>query len=322
MSVIWLMGVFLLMSSADAIAQLADPTSVGRFSGSQNFQEDSDNSMMGMPPSADSLDSSLPVDTTLLSEEEAPSEGISPVLDITPLKKSSAKGEMLYSLELRDVSLADLFRVIAHDYNLNVLIDKEVSGEVTASFTNITLKEALNSIADMYNITITLKGNVLFIQPHLLSKIFALKYVEAKSILEPSSSAESEDSDDESSDSDSSSLVTGGGGETESGSSSEGSEDDSQETALTAPSTIYDLLSLSGKVFHGKQPNSIMVIDYPKNLQEITAYLEMVDRKMITRIFKLKYISARELVLGHSNDCTSDAESSEESGEEEAPAEE
>ena len=59
-----------------------------------------------------------------------------PVLEIKRLESEAA----LYSIELRDVQLNDLFRVIAHDYNLNILIDPAVSGTITASFTNISLE--------------------------------------------------------------------------------------------------------------------------------------------------------------------------------------
>ena len=45
-----------------------------------------------------------------------------------------------------------------------------------------------------------------------------------------------------------------------------------------------------------KQPNSIMVVDYPENVEKVRQYLEMIDRGMSSRIFRLKYISAKEIV--------------------------
>lgn len=44
-------------------------------------------------------------------------------------------------------------------------------------------------------------------------------------------------------------------------------------------STIQSLLSSEGKILYGAEPNSIMVIDHPQNLQQIEQYLNMVDVK-------------------------------------------
>ncbi|MFH1339339.1 MAG: hypothetical protein ABIH40_05810 [Candidatus Omnitrophota bacterium] len=42
-------------------------------------------------------------------------------------------------------------------------------------------------------------------------------------------------------------------------------------------SDVQVLLSNQGKVLFGSEPNSIMVIDYPENIQRVQEYLEMVD---------------------------------------------
>ena len=44
-------------------------------------------------------------------------------------------------------------------------------------------------------------------------------------------------------------------------------------------STIQSLLSSEGKILYGAEPNSIMVIDHPQNVQQIEQYLDMVDVK-------------------------------------------
>lgn len=40
---------------------------------------------------------------------------------------------------------------------------------------------------------------------------------------------------------------------------------------------IKSLLSSQGKVLYGNEPNSIMVIDYPENIQRVNEYLDVVD---------------------------------------------
>ena len=108
-----------------------------------------------------------------------------PVLEIKRLETE----EPLYSFELRDVDITDLFRVLAHDYKLNLMVDKDVQGTVTASLTNVSLEEALETIAESHNLILKKKANITKVVPNLITKTFTLKYVEAKNILESSGSS-------------------------------------------------------------------------------------------------------------------------------------
>jgi hypothetical protein len=64
----------------------------------------------------------------------------------------------------------------------------------------------------------------------------------------------------------------------------------------SATSTIYNLLSEKGKILLGKQHNSIIVIDYPTNMAKVEEYLKEIDKKMASRVFKLKYLKASDVV--------------------------
>jgi len=191
-----------------------------------------------------------------------------PVLEIKRLESESA----LYSIELRDVQLSDLFRVIAHDYNLNIVMDQGVSGTITSSFTNISLEEALEAIAEMNNLSIEKKGNIVKIKPNLLTKTFVLKYIEAKKFLEGSAPAGQSTA-----------------GQTSTGASATG---------------IYSLLSEKGKILLGQQQNSLTVIDYPDNIKKVEDYLKVIDHKMETRVYKLKYLKADEVTGATSKSTT------------------
>lgn len=199
---------------------------------------------------------------------ETPLPETAPAMEI----KRSETEESLYSFELRDVAIGDLFRALAHDYKLNLLVDKEVDGMVTASLANVSLEEALETIAESQNLILQKKGNITRVSPHFVTKIFSLKYIEAKGILDSSSSSENASS----------------------GSTS---------------NVFGDLLSEKGKVFLGKQPNSIVVIDYPPNIGKVETYLNEMDKKMTRRVFKLKYLKAAD-VVGKSSNTTAASESS------------
>lgn len=190
-----------------------------------------------------------------------------PVLEIKRLEAE----QPLYSIELRDVQLADLFRVIAHDYNLNIVIDPELTGTVTASFTSIALEEALQAIAELRDLTIERKGALIKVSPNLITKTFVLKYIEAKKVMEGSTAGTT--------------AAAGAAGTTSSGTG------------------LYSLLSDKGKAFLAQQQNAITVIDYPRHVASVEEYLGVIDQKMQVKTFKLKYLKASE-VMGQTSTTT------------------
>ncbi len=230
--------------------------------------------------------SNSPESKILQKNEERISQNTQSVQETSILKiKCSKEKPNLFTIELKNADLADFFRVLAHNYYLNIIVDEKIKEKITASFTEVTLEEALERIVDMYGLKLEKKGKVIFIKPNLVTKIFYLHHVEAKSLLETSEN-EIQTQD-----------ISSG-----------------EETAKSRVATIYDLLSGEGKVLLGKQPNSIMVIDYPENIEKIKTYIEMVDKGMSSRIFKLKYISAKEIV-GKLKESEEETEESEETAE-------
>ncbi|MDO8748860.1 MAG: hypothetical protein Q7J72_07105 [Candidatus Omnitrophota bacterium] len=174
-----------------------------------------------------------------------------PVMKIERLDNES----QVYSFELKDAQIKDIFRVLAYDYKLNLLVDNEVEGKMTATMTNVSLEQFLEAAAELLNLTIEKSGSFVKVRPNLITKIFVLKYVEALTIA----------------------MVV------------------DQTEIVKKESTIYDLLSPKGKVFIGRQPNSIMVIDYPPNMRKVEDYLKEIDRRMSSQVFKLKYLKASDI---------------------------
>lgn len=218
--------------------------------------------------------------TTTVTADTATQTVVASSPTVMDIQRLNTKEE-LYSIELRNVDLGDLFRLIAHDYQLNILVDKNVSGTVTASLTNISLEEALESIAEMQGLLLEKKKNVIVVKRNLITKVFLLNHLEARSLLEEATSSSTSGTE-----------TTETSTEGESTSSSTTSSSSTSSTAAR----LYDLLSDQGKVLLGRQPNSLMVIDYPENVAKVEEYINMVDKGMTSRVFKLKYISARTLV--------------------------
>jgi type II secretory pathway component GspD/PulD (secretin) len=216
------------------------------------FTQSSEQKKTDQPAAGQAANSQASADTAGINKTLT---SAAPILEIKRLESEKP----LYSIELREVQLTDLFRVIAHDYNLNILMDKSVSGTITASFTNISLEEALDAIAELSNLSIEKRGNIIKVSPNLITRTVVLKYIEAKKFMDASSPAQ-------------------------------GAAGASQSTG------ILGLLSEKGKILVGQQQNSLTVIDYPDNVRRIDDYLKVVDHKMETRVYKLKYLKADEVV--------------------------
>lgn len=224
-----------------------------------------------------------------------------PVMEIKQLEVDKP----LYSFELRDVEIGDLLRVLAHDYKLNLLVDKEVEGKVTASLSSISLEEALETIAESQNLSLKKKGNVILVSPDVITRIFTLKFIEAREILESASSSNAS--------SDTSGTPPQGSGQETAQAASKttqtqsASSAGSETNAQSLPNTIYDLLSEKGKILLGKQPNSLVVMDYPSYVEKVAAYLKEIDQKMDSKVFKLKYLKAADVVGQGNANTTSTA---------------
>ena len=246
-------------------------------------------------------------ETKTVTTEDTSSPVVVPIMQIRRLETE----EPLYSFELRDAEIGDLFRVLAHDYKLNLLVDKDVQGKVTASLSNVSLGEALVTITESQNLMLEKKRNVIWVRPNFITKIFSLKYIEAKKILESSTSSQGATAITAgttggipstavagATSSSAPSTGTAVPGSSPSVSTTSGYNQTSSTSSAKQVNTIYDLLSGKGRILLGNQANSIMVIDYPPNLEKIEKYLKEIDRKMASRVFKLKYLKATEVVGG------------------------
>ena len=101
----------------------------------------------------------------------------------SPLIRPSDKNASLYTIELRDTPLLDIFRLMARDYGLNIVVDDKITGTITASLSDIGLEEALQTIVDMKNLKIEKKGKIIIIRPNLISKIFVLHHLRLGSVV-------------------------------------------------------------------------------------------------------------------------------------------
>ena len=208
----------------------------------------------------DARDDSMQQTVMATSSQERKDPADSGVRGTEKVMKIKKSDDSLFQMELRNVDIQDLLRVLAHQYELNVVIDKDVKGMVTASFSNISLEDALRELLGNLNLVMEKEANVMRIRRNLVSHTFVLKYIEAKTLY---------------------SRLSG---------------EQQAENKISKKGALVDLLSEDGKVFLGRAPNSLHVIDYPENIQKIEEYIVSMDRKMERRVFKLRYLSAVDIV--------------------------
>lgn len=182
------------------------------------------------------------VDAALPEDIDQPEAGQGSTVDIQPSRKNSS----LYSIQLRNTPLQDIFRLMARDYNLNIIVDDTVTGTITASLGDISIEEAFTTIAEMKNLTIEKKGNVLIVKPVLTTKVFQLKHASSSQLLPQ----------------------------------------------------VKTFSSKAGNIYENRGTNSIVVNDYSENIKNIEEYIKAVDMEspLAKKIFRLKYISAKELM--------------------------
>jgi type II secretory pathway component GspD/PulD (secretin) len=89
------------------------------------------------------------------------------------------------SFNFKDARVQDAIRLIAGQFGLNVVIGKSAGGTLTASLNNVTVEEAMRTVADATGCEYTLQDNVIVVNPAGISaRVFPLHY------LDPAAAAE------------------------------------------------------------------------------------------------------------------------------------
>lgn len=100
---------------------------------------------------------------------------------IVSIRKLKTRGkERLYSMELRNIELKDLLRVIAHDYKLNIIMEEAIEDEkVTASFSKITLAQAIEALVEAHGCVLRREDNIIKVSRGFVTRAFFPTYMEA-----------------------------------------------------------------------------------------------------------------------------------------------
>ena len=176
----------------------------------------------------------------------------------TSLGAQQPKSTMLDTLDIRDMDINDVLKLLALKSGLNIIAGKSITGRVTIFLQNVEVHDAL---------TIILRAN-------------DLAYMEAHGVIQIMTSAEYE-------------QITGRkfGVNTESSIISLQSAKASDVAAI-----LNQLKSDKGKVIADDESNSIIIEDVPEKVDQLLDYVKTIDAPTHTEVYKLLHISGEPLV--------------------------
>lgn len=89
--------------------------------------------------------------------------------------------EHRFDLAVNGAPAAQVFMAIVSGTRFSMLVPPEVTGNISLNLKNVTVREALETIRDMYGYDFTVKGTRIFIQPNTMqTRIFQINYLSSR----------------------------------------------------------------------------------------------------------------------------------------------
>ncbi len=89
--------------------------------------------------------------------------------------------EPRFDLSIVNAPAVQVFMAIVSGTRYNMLVGPEVSGNITVNLKDVTVKEALESIRELYGYEFSIKGNRISIQPNTLqTRVFQVNYLASR----------------------------------------------------------------------------------------------------------------------------------------------
>jgi len=205
---------------------------------------------------------------------------------VPKVEPAPEKPKNIYSFSAKAQDIRIALTTFAEKYSLNIVLDKEVKGEITISFSNVTLEEAIDAILESSGFYAVHKGNMIKVKD-IETRIFHIDYMNSartgsgSSTANMSSGSGSSGSSGSSSDTESSSSSSGGG------SSASGINIQSNATInfYEAFKTEIEMLiskgegddKFKGNVVINPLSGTIVVTDRHKNVENIANYIRFTE---------------------------------------------
>ncbi len=182
----------------------------------------------------------------------------------------------LYSFSLREADVKDILRAIAKQTDYNVVIEPDVKGVTTVDLKQVTLPKALGYILEPLNYAFKIEDRTIYVsKPKLETKLFIINYL----ALKKSSTSRVQ-------------WREGGSSSTTTGGSTTSAQDRSIDIRSESEADLWKslednlkaLLSPDGKSTINRQAFTIIVLDYPKYLKQVSLFLDSLEGPMHRQI--------------------------------------
>ncbi len=188
-----------------------------------------------------------------------------------------------YTMFLAGADARECFLSLARENDLNLVLSPEVSGKVTLDVKEATAPEIIEEACRLLGCRVEHAGRIIRVAPEQReTRFFEIDYLLTTRVGQGSLTA---------------STTTGGGGSSGSSGASGGSgggESSSSNSVLTEEkidffgSLLEEVRSLlsgaEAKAFLNKATGTMTVSDYPRNLEQVSAYLRALDERARTGV--------------------------------------
>ena len=202
------------------------------------------------------------------------------------LPKAVADLEMRFDLSVVKAPAAQVFMALVTDTRYSMLLPPELSGNITVNLKDVTIKEALDTIREMYGYEYKVQGTRIFIQPNTLqSRVFQINYLSGRRTGASNLAVASSSISGTSSGAGAAGGATGGGGGTGGGSRVATNWDSDFWKDLTQALNSIVGNAEGRSVIINTMSGVVVVRAFPAEMRNVESYLKatqlVVDRQVM-----------------------------------------
>ena len=176
------------------------------------------------------------------------------------IPKAEEPLERLYSITMRDSDIKSVLLSFSRGGSFNIVVDPDVTGTVTMDLKKVTLEDALKAILTPLGYRYRKeKGNITVYKPKIETRIFTLNYLAAlrkgKASVKADTAGSAEDKKE----------------------ATEVSTEQTNDLWADLKDGIDKMLSKEGKAFVNKSASTLVVTDYPDQLDKVAEFIETVE---------------------------------------------
>ncbi len=186
-----------------------------------------------------------------LAQEEGSSKQDQPVSPAAQEQKTSL---VLDVLDLRDMDVNDVFKLLAAKTGLNIIAGKNVQGRVTIYLKNVEVHDVLHIILQANDLAFVEERGIIQVMPEAdFERLYGFKFGQATEHK----------------------IIALKG-----------------IKAADAVALLTQFKSTAGKVMADEQSNTILIEDLPARLKDMEEFIALIDIPTETKVFPFKYVQA------------------------------